>query len=179
MKLFSIMGRGLFQLATISIAFSFCAQENLAAPTKQAAKAAPPKAATSAPGNPIYNNYVNQLRPKIDKNWNFPTGKNHVVLSVDVAPDGSVSNLVLTSNPKSGEAEQKASDAFNSAQPLPSLPSGSSAKLEVTFDSQADQWDSKSSIGVRMDPVKGSSSTAPPADEKSESSAPAPPPASN
>lgn len=181
-----ILLRKEFQVAAMSVTLCFSAQCSQAAP-KQVQKPAAARPAASAQGSPIYNNYVNQLRPKIDKNWNFPTGKNHVVLSVDVAQDGSVSNLVLTSTPKSGEAEQKASDAFNGAQPLPSLPSGSLAKLVVTFDSQADQWDSKSSISVRMDPVKGDSSsaaapsTAPgaaPADASAESPA-STPPASN
>lgn len=173
-----------FQLSIICTVFSIYAQTATAAPAKPAQKAAPAKAAASSPGSPIYNSYVNQLRPKIDKAWNFPTGKNHVVLSVDVAQDGSVSNLVLNSTPKSGEAEQKASDAFNAAQPLPSLPSSSTAKLEVTFDSQADQWDSKSSVAVKMDPVKGSgssggASSATASDDKPESSPSTPPPASN
>lgn len=185
MKLLSILLGKEFQVAAMSLTFCLSMQCAHCAPS-QAQKPAAARPAASAQGNPIYDNYVNQLRPKIDKGWNFPTGKNHVVLSVDVAQDGSVTNLNLTSSPKSGEAEQKASDAFNAAQPLPSLPSGSLAKLVVTFDSQADQWDSKSSISVRMDPVKGGSSSAAPAatheaplENKGDASESTPPPAAN
>lgn len=164
----------IFQTIGICAALVVCAQSAEAAPAK--AQKTAPKPASSSQVNPIYNSYVNQLRPKIEKTWNFPNGKNHVVLQVDVAQDGSVSNLVLNSTPKNGEAEQKASDAFNGAQPLPALPSGSTAKLEVTFDSQADQWDAKSSISVKMDPSKdtGSSASSPPAaaaEDKGDSSA--------
>lgn len=126
---------------------------------------APAGAAKQSGPNPALTTYVNQLRPKIDKNWNFPNGQNHVILSVDVAADGSVTNLVLTSTPKNSDAEQKASDAFNGAQPLPALPSGGGAKLVVTFDSQADQWNSKSNIQIKLDPVKAASSSAPAEDK--------------
>ena len=146
-------------LATVS--GSILSLEAQAAPAKKAPARPAAAAKQAAPlSSPVYNAYVNQLRPKIDKNWNFPTGNNHVTLSVQMAQDGSVSNLVLTSTPKNGEAEQKASDAFNAAQPFAPLPPGNGATVTVTFDSQSDQWDSKASVGVRMEPGKGTAAAA-------------------
>lgn len=143
--------------ATLALSFLGLSAADCA-PAKAPSKAVPAKAPAAA-ANPIFNNYVNALRSKIDKNWNPPQGTNHVVLSVQVANDGSVSNLNLSSSPKNGEAEQKASDAFNGAQPLTALPGGASASLTVTFDSTADQWDSKASVSVRMDPNKSAPAT--------------------
>lgn len=101
------------------------------------------------------NNYLNRVRAKVDKNWYVADGKNHVVLSVVVAPDGTVTDLNITSTPTDTKAEQAASDAFNQSQPLEALPSGSKAmKMTLTFDSNADpHGDSSRTIGARLDPV--------------------------
>ena len=114
-----------------------------------AAGAATPGASTA------FNAYADKLRLKMVGSWVYPDGKNHVTLSIQVAQDGSVSDLTLASTPKNNEAEQKANDAFNSAQPLSSLPDGvSSATITAVFDSQADQWNSKANISVKVDPAK-------------------------
>ncbi len=85
--------------------------------------------------------------------WQFPSCNNQVTLTVEVASDGSVSNLSLSSSPKNTEAEQKANDAFNAAQPLAALPSGcAGATITCMFESKADQWDSHANISVKLDP---------------------------
>jgi TonB family protein len=128
------------------------------AQTAPARKAAPP-AASSGASSAACNTYAGQLREKMAKSWNCPTGKNHVTLTIDVNQDGSVSNLTLASSPKNNEAEQKANDAFNSAQPLSALPSGiTQAKITAVLDSQADQWDTKANMSVKIDPVKTAAS---------------------
>lgn len=136
--------------------------------TAKAPAAKPAKAAASAPaagGNSaVYNDYANQMRQKMANNWNYPNGTNHVTLVVEVAQDGSVSNLTLSSSPKNTEAEQKANDAFNSAQPLQPLPSGNGATITCVFDSKADQWDSKANISVKIDPAKSPAAAAPAGD---------------
>jgi hypothetical protein len=129
-------------------------------------KASPAAAGhAAAPGatSAVYNTYANQLRAKMATGWQFPSGDNHVTLTVEVGSDGSVSNLSLTSSPKNTEAEQKANDAFNSAQPLQALPSNcSGATITCLFDSKADQWDSHANISVKLDPK---TAAAPPAGE--------------
>lgn len=126
-----------------------------------AAKPAAGKAPVSATLTAAYKSYVDTLKPKVYNTWfeKFPFGKNHVVLTVVVNQDGSASGMQLESSPKSGEAEQAASDAFNSAQPLPSLPSGSPpCKLVITMDSNAaPPADCKTNFAMKMDPLPGAS----------------------
>lgn len=125
-----------------------------AAPAKRPATNAKPSQPTSG-NNAALNNYATQLRQKMGGGWNYPAGNNHVTLTVKVSQEGSVSDMSLSSNPKHNEAEQKANDAFNSAQPLQALPAGvSAATITILFDSQADQWDGKGNISVKIDPVK-------------------------
>ncbi len=151
-----------------------------AAPAKAAKpkpKAAVPAAAKAGPANAgnnaAFNNYANQMRQKMGAKWDYPSGNNHVTLTVTVAQDGGVNDFSLTSNPKNTEAEQKANDAFNSAQPLQPLPTGvSSAKLTINFNSQADQWDSKADIAVRIDPLQSQAPAGNTAGDSSPSSEP-------
>lgn len=111
--------------------------------------------ASNSGSSAALNTYATQLREKMGSKWNYPTGKNHVTVTIQIAQDGSVINLSLASTPKNDEAEQKANDAFNSAQPLQALPAGiTEAKIVAVFDSQADQWDSKGFVSVKIDPVK-------------------------
>lgn len=138
------------------------------APAKPAAKKAAPHAAgKAAPAHanaggggggavtPALNSYADQMRNKMGAKWDYPSGNNSVTLVVKVSQDGSVSDLSLSSSPKNTEAEQKANDAFNSAQPLQALPGGTAAAvITCKFDSQADQWNSKANISVRIDPQK-------------------------
>lgn len=123
----------------------------------------------SAPTNPAltaaYNSYINALKSKIEKTWNYPDGKNHVALSILVAQDGSVSDLKLSSTPNSPTAEQAANDAFNQAQPLPALPASSPpCRLTITFDSNADpHGDTKGHFFIKLDalPAKPEPKTVP------------------
>lgn len=152
--------------ATFLMAISFLyANSASAAPAKPAAKKATPAAKSAAPkagagsaaGAPsaALNSYADQMRNKMGGKWDYPSGNNSVTLVVKVSQDGSVSDLSLSSSPKNTEAEQKANDAFNSAQPLQPLPGGTaSAVITCKFDSQADQWNSKANIAVRIDPQK-------------------------
>lgn len=146
-------------LAALSTAYATAAPQAKKAtgahkPAASAGKAAPAQAASGG-SSAAFNTYATQLRGKMGNNWQPPEGKHHVTLTIQVAQDGSVSNLTLASSPKSNEAEQKANDAFNSAQPLQALPSGcSGATISAVFDSQADQWDHKASISVKIDPAK-------------------------
>ncbi|MBX9689715.1 MAG: TonB C-terminal domain-containing protein [Candidatus Obscuribacterales bacterium] len=145
----------LFTICTSSTAFSAPAQKKNA-PLRKAAPAAS-KAPANAANNSAFNNYANQMRQKMANSWQYPEGNNHVTLTVQVAQDGSVADLTLTSTPKSSEAEQKANDAFNAAQPLQPLPSGTeAATITAIFDSQADQWNSKANVSVKLDPKKSS-----------------------
>jgi TonB family protein len=127
-----------------------------AAPASGAAQKAPAAGCANTGGSSaVLNSYATQLRQKMGNNWNYPDGKNHVTLTVDVVQDGSVSNLTLASTPKNNEAEQKANDAFNSAQPLQPLPAGNAeARITIVFDSQADQWNSKANIAIKIDTKK-------------------------
>lgn len=110
--------------------------------------------------NSAYNAYLNSLRPRIDNQWWLVDGNNHVTLSMSVGTDGGVTELEITSSPKSTEAEQAASDAFNKVQPLPALPSGSGAiKLTLTFDSRASQHENERHLSGRID-APGSTTTA-------------------
>lgn len=132
---------------------------SVVAQAKPAAKkpsAAPPAGGNNnAAINAAFNSYLNSLRAKLDKNWYVADGKNHVTLSADVAIDGTVTNLNITSSPSDTKAEQAASDAFNSSQPLQALPGGvQSIKLTLTFDSTADpHGDSSRQIGSKVDSV--------------------------
>jgi TonB family protein len=175
---------------------STVSQVNAQAPAKSAAKKPAAKSPAKGPAHgpakggaqgaqagssAALNGYANDLRQKMSKTWVYPQGtdkataKNHVTLKITVNQDGSVSNLNLESNPKNAEAEQKANDAFNSAQPLSALPSGvSEATITAVFDSEADQWDTKgASIAIKIDPSK----SAPPASEAPASEAKSDPPA--
>ena len=144
----------------------------MAAPAKPAAKKPAVKPAAKAPAggggsSAAFNSYADAMRNKMAGNWNYPSGHNAVTLTVQVSNDGSVSNMTLTSNPKNTEAEQKANDAFNSAQPLQPLPSGTSAAtITCQFNSQADQWDSKANISVKIDPQKSAEPAAAAAGEE-------------
>lgn len=148
-------------LAFLAITF-LASTSAMAAPTakpaakKAAAKPAPAKSGGGGGGsNPAFNSYADQMRAKMANNWNYPSGNNSVTLTVKVGQDGSVSDLSLSSSPKNTEAEQKANDSFNSAQPLQPLPSGTTAAvITCQFNSEADQWNSKANISVRIDPQK-------------------------
>jgi len=123
-----------------------------------AAHAGTAQGAKAGGSSSALNSYATQLRVKMAKTWVYPLGKNHVTLTIQVNQDGSVSNLTLDSTPKNPEAEQKANDAFNSAQPLATLPSGvTEGKVTAIFDSEADQWNTKgANLMVKVDPTKTS-----------------------
>jgi hypothetical protein len=152
-------------LSIASINAASAAPPGKKASSKPAAAAKQNKPAQSAPSGASsaeLNSYANNMRQKMAASWNYPAGNNKVTLKVEVAGDGSVSNMTLDSTPKNADAEQKANDAFNAAQPLSGLPSGiTAATITCQFDSNADQWSAgKANISVKIDPQK---SAAPPA----------------
>lgn len=103
---------------------------------------------------PAHTAYINRLRGKVQNFWNYPDGKNQVVLQATVGSDGSVGEVVLKSTPNNADAEQVANAAFAQAQPLEPLPSGSPPFMRVTltFDSVSDpHGDSKVSLSGRLD----------------------------
>lgn len=136
------------------------------------------KPRTAAPANnnnaaltAAFNAYCDSLRNRLDKGWNVADGTNKVTLTADVDKDGTVTNLNIKSSPSNTTAEQAASDAFNSAQPLSALPSNvQSIKLTLSFESTADpHGDSSRNIGTRIDniilPGTTPAATTPPATE--------------
>lgn len=113
-----------------------------------------------------YKTYVDGIRPKIYQTWyeKLPFGKYHVTLTVTISPEGSANDMQLSSSPKNSEAEQAASEAFNSAQPLSPLPAGSPAcKLVINMDVTASPpAEIKSNFAMKMDPVGGTYTPAAP-----------------
>lgn len=99
--------------------------------------------------------YLSRLQSKLTRNWYLPDGNNHVTITATVGADGSNSDLITVSNPKSDSAENAAMDSFNKSLPLEPLPSGvTSGKLTLRFDSTADpHGDSKSNVGARFNPA--------------------------
>jgi outer membrane biosynthesis protein TonB len=123
----------------------------------RALAAPPPKKPAARDLTPQYNAYLNRLRNKVLNAWNYPDGKNHVVLEATVGSDGSVAGTVLKSTPQNAAAEQAANAAFAQAQPLEALPQGSApnAKITFTFDSTSDpHGDSSANLSGRLDPIQ-------------------------
>ncbi len=120
-----------------------------------AVKPAVHAAATGASSAQV-NAYLNRLRSKLIGAWMLPDGNNHVTLTGNFNQDGLSDNLKASSSPKSSEAEDVAMQAFNKCMPLETMPAGmNNGKLTVDFVSNADpHGDSKSSISLRLDPVK-------------------------
>lgn len=151
-------------LSIASITFAQAAPPAKKGNSKPAAAPRQNKPAQAAPGganSAELNNYANKMREKMAGSWNYPPGNNKVTLKVEIAQDGSVSNLSLDSTPKNADAEQKANDAFNAAQPLPALPSGvSGATITCMFESNADQWGGKANVAVKIDPAKAAAPAA-------------------
>lgn len=120
---------------------------------------------TASPG--AISAYCNRLWAKVNNNWDFATGKNHVVLTVDVDSAGNVFSTSASSVPKNADAESKAQQALSKSQPLDALPTGlPSARVTITFDSTADPHGESSSSGrvsLRYDPnnVPSTTSSAP------------------
>ncbi|MBY0356396.1 MAG: TonB C-terminal domain-containing protein [Candidatus Obscuribacterales bacterium] len=145
-----------------------------AAPTRTAKPAATKQSNVNPVLGAAYTAYVNNLQPKIGRTWNYPDGNNHVVLSVTVAADGSVSDLKVTSTPNNVAAEQAGIDAFNQAQPLAALPANSPpCRLTITFDSNADpHGDAKAKYYVKLDaltqPPAPAAESATPAESESQ-----------
>jgi TonB family protein len=115
--------------------------------------------------------YSARLWNKILARWNYPDGNNNVIMTVTVAPDGSVENLKMTSSPRNAAAESAAQAAVDAVKPLEALPGGASrGTLTISFNSKSDpHGDSSCGGSVRLDTITGA---APPA-----ASAPAAPPA--
>lgn len=150
---------------------------------KPAAKAQPVGPKLSPALNAAYSRYVHALQAKLDNKWYLADGRNHVVLSAKLDPNGAVTGLDISSTPKNVQAEQAATDAFNQCQPLAALPSGSPAvQLTITFASNADpHGENTRSISAQVtaqppSPTQAAAGTTPPAAEtngSTESSTPA------
>lgn len=118
--------------------------------------AGPPPAAQLKTQNltPQYNTYVNQIRGKLNSNWNYPDGKHHVTIQCVLSADGNVSDFSINSSPKSSAAEEAANQAFNQAQPFEALPGNTpSARLTLTFDSTSSQHESSSNLKTHLEPL--------------------------
>lgn len=101
--------------------------------------AAPAKKPASVNNSAALTGYWNRLRVRLQNNWQVPDGKNTVVLTANVAADGSTSDMVAEGHPKDPQAEVSAAEAFNKTLPLEALPSGvASAKITVNFEYQYD-----------------------------------------
>ncbi len=94
---------------------------------------------------------------KVSSKWLVPDGSNHVVLTTELASDGSYGDISVTSSPKNQEAEAAAMTALDQSKPLDLLPTGMArGKMTITFDSKADPHGDCSSGGsVRLDPLAG------------------------
>ncbi len=129
-------------------------------PVYAAPAAAPNKSNVSA-----QNAYASRLQAKVAKEWLLPDGKNHVVISMIVNPDGSVENIQVVSAPKSAAAEDAANAAFIKVEPLEPLPAGcSKRKMDITFESTASQHSSSSQVYVKLTPIAESKAAAPATD---------------
>jgi TonB family protein len=163
----------LLQLTIAALAILTCTcQVSDSKPTAKAhakpSTSRPAPAAAPAKGgalNAAYAAYINRLRGKLDSKWYLADGRNHVVIILNVDPNGSVTNLNITSSPTNTQAEQAANDAFNQSQPLEGLPGGSPAvKLAITFDSVADpHGDNSRQISAQIDPLTPAAPANPPA----------------
>lgn len=143
----------------IVLAIATAGTQSLSAPTKRVAAPAKSAPVQSRPAekelNPAFAAYLGRLRAKINTNWLLPDGRNEVVLTATVQPDGSVTDLDKRSTPKNDQAEDASFDAFNKSQPLEPLPAGlQSAKITLTFQSYADpHGDCNSNLLTKFDPV--------------------------
>ncbi|HEY9773580.1 MAG TPA: TonB C-terminal domain-containing protein [Planktothrix sp.] len=153
-------------VAILLISLVQLAVSSSAAPQKRTApsKSGPSSAALGQ----AMGAYLNRLRPKLMNNWMVPDGNNTVTLIVTVEPDGSASEVQMSSKPKNEPAETAAASAFSKAQPLEALPSGvPQSKLTLSFISNADpHGDSSSNILTRLDPIAKKPQSAPQTTQK-------------
>lgn len=139
-------------VSAISVAYP---QSSSAAPAvskvSQARRPAPNNSA-------VLTNYWNGLRAKLQTNWQIPDGKNRVSVTANVNADGSVSDLVVTANPKEAQAEVSATEAFNRSLPFPALPQGvARAKISVIFEYSYDpHGDGSSRVSGTMSQIQES-----------------------
>lgn len=102
-----------------------------------------------------YQGYISRLRQKFDDNWYVPEGNNNVTITSTLDTDGTVSEIVTTSEPKSEPAEMAANEAFVKAQPFEALPGGKKVKLTAVFQSASTQHgDGSRHINITLDPIK-------------------------
>ncbi len=155
-----------FALLALSCTFLMVGQVEAApqkaASGKAAAKSAPGKgpvkAARPAQGGAsqaAIGAYCGRVWAKVAGKWLVPDGNNHVVLTTELASDGSYGDISVTSSPKNQEAEAAAMTALDQSKPLDLLPTGMArGKMTITFDSKADpHGDCSSSGSVRLDPL--------------------------
>lgn len=133
------------------------AQAKKKAPAKPAQRQSGPNLNTAA-----INNYLSNLRDKLDQYWELADDRNRVTLTATVAADGVASYINVSSTPSNKAAEQAANEAFAKAQPMGGLPAGAGerVKLTITFESYADpHGDSNRNIITKMDPMAAAPKT--------------------
>jgi hypothetical protein len=120
-------------------AISFSDAVFAAPQTKAPARSNPPRKAPNVNNSAALTGYWNRLRVRLQNNWQVPDGKNTVVLTANIASDGSSTDVAVEGHPKDPQAEVSATEAFNKTLPLEALPAGvGSAKLTVNFEYQYD-----------------------------------------
>lgn len=135
----NVVARLALPVALLSL-FSFsnsamAAPQNKAPATKNTVQRKAPPVNNSA----ALTGYWNRLRVRLQNNWQVPDGKNTVVLTANIASDGSSTDVSVEGHPKDSQAEVSATEAFNKTLPLEALPSGvGAARLTVNFEYQYD-----------------------------------------
>lgn len=154
-----------FSLLSLSCSFLMVSQVEAAPQKATSAKGAaagkvPAKAARPVQGGAsqaAIGAYCGRVWGKVASKWLVPDGNNHVVITTELASDGSYGDISVTSSPKNQEAEAAAMTALDQSKPLDLLPTGMArGKMTITFDSKADPHGDCSSGGsVRLDPLAG------------------------
>lgn len=158
---FNVSGIGM-ALSLILLSCTFLpVSEVAAAPTAKGASvgksARPGRPAQGGASQAAIGSYCGKVWSKVSSKWLVPDGNNHVVITTELASDGSYGDISVTSSPKNQEAEAAAMTALEQSKPLDLLPTGMArGKMTITFNSKADPHGDCSSGGsVRLDPLAG------------------------
>lgn len=170
----------LLVLATSITSASAAPVKNARPVNKPTVRARPAASSAGAVSSQAGRDYSARLWNRILSRWNYPDGNNNVIMTVTVAPDGSVENLKVTSSPKNAAAESAAQAAVDAVKPLEALPGGASrGTLTISFNSKSDpHGDSSCGGSVRLDTITGAVPAAASAPAAAESTT-APPPATS
>lgn len=162
---FNVSASGMaFSLILLSCTFLPVCQV-AAAPAKTLTAKGAPAGKSARPNRPAkggasqaaIGSYCGKVWSNVSSKWLVPDGNNHVVITTELASDGSYGDMSVTSSPKNQEAEAAAMTALDQSKPLDLLPTGMTrGKMTITFDSKADPHGDCSSGGsVRLDPLAG------------------------